>query len=213
VTTLTDLRGRDSKSCTEHDPHELLYRVKHDLSALVDVPVARFLMIDGSGSPEGKEFQQAVGALHAVAYTAKFALKKAGGPDVEIPPPEGLYTADETLGGFTAAARDRLVWTLLLRLLDPIEDPWVVQARIEVAERRELAALDRVRVERFDEGLSAQVLHVGPYSTEGPTMERLHAFIRAQARTPRGRHHEIYLSDPSSAKPDRRRTILRQPVT
>jgi hypothetical protein len=66
----------------------------------------------------------------------------------------------------------------------------------------------------FEEGPSAQVLHVGPYDAEAPTIARLHEFIRAQGFDlggPDRRHHEIYLGDPRRAAPEKLRTIIRQP--
>jgi hypothetical protein len=53
---------------------------------------------------------------------------------------------------------------------------------------------------------------VGSYSAEGPTIEKLHEFIKAEGYVLRGRHHEIYLGDPRRAAPEKLRTILRQPV-
>jgi len=84
-------------------------------------------------------------------------------------------------------------------------------ALAEVRRKKNLPGLDRLRVEELFEGRCAQVLHVGPFSTEGPTIARLHEFIDSQAaRT--GKHHEIYLSDIRRAEPDRWKTILRQPM-
>jgi len=70
-----------------------------------------------------------------------------------------------------------------------------------------------VRIELLEEGPCAEVLHVGPYADEAATIARLHTFIRESGRAPRGRHHEIYLSDPRRTRPDRLRTVLRQPVS
>lgn len=79
--------------------------------------------------------------------------------------------------------------------------------------RRQLPAAERLRLERFAEGLAAQVLHLGPYATEGPTIERLHSFIAERGYAPSGKHHEIYLSDPRRAAPERLKTVVRQPIT
>jgi hypothetical protein len=70
-----------------------------------------------------------------------------------------------------------------------------------------------VRLERFSEGRAAQVMHIGPYATEGPTIQRLHAFIAEQGCERAGKHHEIYLSDPRRSAPEKMKTIVRQPVT
>ena len=69
-----------------------------------------------------------------------------------------------------------------------------------------------MRLEPYEEGLSAQVMHVGPYSEEGPTIQLLHDFIDAEGYERRGIHHEIYLGDPRRAKPENLRTIIRQPI-
>lgn len=168
--------------------------------AFVEVPAARVLAIDGTGPPGGDEFQQAVAALFSVAYTAKFTAKKERGVAVKVPPLEGLYDAN-------------WAWTLLLRLPDELDDELVERARAEAAAKRALPAIAEVHVESLDEGPSAELLHVGPYSEEAPTIEQLHAYIRAAGRRPRGRHHEIYLGDPRRTKPERLRTMIRQPVT
>lgn len=70
-----------------------------------------------------------------------------------------------------------------------------------------------LRFETFEEGLSAQILHIGPYSEEGPTLARLHdEFMPANGLDWNGKHHEIYLGDPRRTAPEKLRTILRQPV-
>lgn len=194
--------------------HDDLYRGRAGGPALVEVPAARFLMIDGSGSPDGEGFQQAVGALYAIAYTAKFAHKKARGPDVKMPPLEGLFDVlPDPAAAFDAAVRERLRWTLMLRLREPIEEELIERARAEAVRKRDLASLARVRVEAFGEGTCAQVLHIGPYSEEPATIEALRAFIADRGRVARGRHHEIYLSVPGRTRPERMKTILRQPVS
>jgi hypothetical protein len=204
-------RERAAPSTKNAGAHERLYRARSLAPEFVNVPPARFLMFDGTGSPGGDAFQQAIGALYAIAYTAKFALTKAGGPRVKVPPLEGLYAATG-LASYTGAAREHLQWTLMLRLPEPIDDASVEHAREAARHRRSLPALDGVRVEQFAEGRCAQVLHVGPYSSEPATIELLHAFIGLHGLAPRGRHHEIYLGDPRRAQPERLKTILRQPV-
>jgi hypothetical protein len=190
--------------------HEQLYVAKAGAPALVDIPPARFLAVDGAGSPDDEAFQEAIAALYAIAFTAKFALKKSGGENVTVPPLEGLFT-DFEASSFDEG-RWRLVWTLMLRLPKPFDDALIERARADAARRRPLPALDRVHTMQFAEGTCAQVLHIGPYSTEPPTIELLREFIRSQQLQPRGRHHEIYLGDPRRARPETLKTILRQPV-
>ncbi len=78
--------------------------------------------------------------------------------------------------------------------------------------KRLLPAIGLVRLEDMTEGACAQILHVGPYATEGPTIEKLHDFIKEQGKAPRGKHREIYLSDARRVAPEKLRTIIRQPM-
>lgn len=181
--------------------------------AEVDVPAARFLSIDGSGSPDTPEFKNAIGALYSLAYTARFALKRNGGPSVKIPPLEGLYDVPGSEPGqFTTQAREKLVWTLMIRLPEEIDDALVEKSRAEAARKKNLASLSNVRVKRLAEGRCVQVLHRGPYSTEDATMARLRDLMKERKLRPAGRHHEVYLSVPGLTKPENMKTILRQPV-
>ena len=66
--------------------------------------------------------------------------------------------------------------------------------------------------ESFCEGKSAQILHIGPFSEEGPAVEKVHSFIEAAGRKRIKKHHEIYLSDMRRAAPDKWKTIIRQPI-
>jgi hypothetical protein len=182
--------------------HEELYRARAGSPTLVEVPPARFLRIDGAGAPGGERFKQALSALYSLAYTLKFSLKKAGRADFKVPPLEGLF------GEFVEPVK----WTLMIRMPDAVGVGDVEAARLAAGRKRELPALAEVRFEEFDEGLCAQVLHLGPYSEEAATIDNLHRFVRDQGHRPRGRHHEIYLSVPGRTKPERMKTLLRQPV-
>jgi hypothetical protein len=81
-----------------------------------------------------------------------------------------------------------------------------------VAAKKNPPALSHLRFESFHEGLAAQIRHIGPYSAEGQTIEHLHGFITEHGYTLAGKHHEIYLSDPRRAAPERMQTVLRQPI-
>ncbi len=74
-------------------------------------------------------------------------------------------------------------------------------------------SLDEIRLSTWEEGLSIQIMHVGPYSAEPATIERIEAFAADNGYRLHGRHHEIYVGDPNRASPDKLRTILRHPVT
>jgi hypothetical protein len=190
-----------------------LYRPPAREPVLVDVPEMAFLMIDGSGDPNtSPEYRRAVEALYAVSYTAKFSLKR--GPesiDFKVMPLEGLWWSED-MAVFLEGRKDAWRWTMMITQPDVVTPAHIEEAIAEAGRKKNLPALGKVRLERFDEGLCAQIMHVGPYTAERPTIERLHAFIAEQDRAPRGKHHEIYLGDPRRAAPERLRTIVRQPV-
>ncbi len=181
------------KSAPKTDPH------------LVEVSERTFLMIDGRGDPNGsEEFQDAVQALYTISYGVKFRLKRSHGVDRKVGTLEGLWWAEDE----RSWQQDRSAWRWTLMIEQPDEvTPEVVQA---VA--REKGLETPMRLERLAEGLAAEILHVGPFAEEPPTIERLHGFIADRGLRRTGRHHEIYLSDLRRTAPERLRTIIRQPV-
>jgi hypothetical protein len=180
---------------------------------VVDVPDLNYLMIDGHGDPNtAPEFSQAIESLYAVAYTAKFAIKRAPeGVDYGVMPLEGLFWTPD-MSTFTTEDKSAWDWTLMIMQPDQVTSEVFGAAQAAATKKKSLDAIGRVRLERLAEGLAAQILHIGPYATEGPTIQRLHAFIAAQGYERTGKHHEVYLSDPRRAAPEKMKTIIRQPI-
>lgn len=178
--------------------------------ALVTVPPLAYAMIDGDGDPNtDPAYAAAIAALYAISYGAKYALRPAGGPDIKVMPLESLWDLPAGVG---VGAGDRSVWrwTAMIAQPEPVTDEVFTTA--VAAARAKAPAAAMARREVLDEGRAAQVLHVGPYADEGPTIARLHAFIASEGLMPAGRHHEIYLRDPRRTAPERLTTIIRQPV-
>jgi hypothetical protein len=190
-----------------------LYSQPANKITMVDVPRLQCLMIDGQGDPNTSEaFQAAINALYTVCYTLKFSLKK--GPeaiDFGVMPLEALWWSDD-MADFAAGHKDKWKWTAMIVLPDFVTAEMVQQTIQEAAKKKDLPALARLRFEAFEEGKSAQILHVGPYSEERPNIERLHQWIADQGYALRGKHHEIYLGDPRRSAPEKLKTILRQPM-
>lgn len=189
-----------------------LYAPSPKEPVVVDVPRFGYLMIDGQGDPgSSRQFKQAVEALYPLAYTVKFASKLELGRDFAVMPLQGLWSAED-MDAFEAGRRDEWQWTLMI-----LQPEWVTSELIETARDKVCAKkkmperLDAVRFESFEEGSCQQILHLGPFSEEGPTIARLHDRIEEMGKKKRGRHHEIYLSDMRRTEPAKLRTILRQP--
>lgn len=190
-----------------------LYHPSPKEAVVIEVPHMRFLTIDGYGSPNDSEiFSTSVEALYSLAYTIKFALKKGGiHPDYTVMPLEGLWWTDD-MREFSVDNKDIWKWTLMIMQPEFVTETDFQNAVEQVLTKRKLARVQDVRFETFDEGNAAQIMHLGPFSEEGPTVQRLHSFIREKGYNLRDKHHEIYLSDPRKAAPEKMKTVIRQPI-
>ena len=179
----------------------------------VDVPPLRYLMIDGKGDPgKASEYMHAVETLYPVAYTLKFASKKELGKDYTVPPLEGLWWAED-MNAFVAGDRDAWLWTSMIMVPEWVSGDMVSRAIEEVKAKKNPASIGKIRLETLEEGRSVQIMHIGPYSEEGPTLARLHhEYMPEHGLTFNGKHHEIYLGDPRRTAPEKLKTALRQPV-
>jgi hypothetical protein len=191
-----------------------LYRA-HEEPELVEVPPFHYLMVDGHGDPaDSKAFRLAVDALYAAAYGLKNRIRKLDAIDYGVMPLEGLWWIPNARV-WDFGNKSDWDWTLMVMQPELVTQELVDEETAKAGRRRKglLPVYATMRFERFHEGLSAQVLHRGSFGRERPTLERLYAFIREQGFLPTGKHHEIYLSDPSSNTAGKLRTIVRQPVT
>ncbi len=189
-----------------------LYNPSPKEVVMIDVPPMDFLMIDGKGDPgKAQEFQDAIEALYGVSYTLKFMIKKTQDIDYGVMALEGLWWADD-MGDFMTGNRDNWKWTLMIMQPHFVTPELVEEAIKEVEKKKNPVALSKLRFAGYDESLSAQIMHIGPFSEEGPNIRKIHDFIIEQGRKPRGKHHEIYLSDFRRVAPERMKTVLRQPM-
>ncbi len=197
---------RDFKKELKH-----LYGPSKKEFSVVDVPPMNFLMIDGHGDPnDNPDFQEGMEALYGMAYTIKFALKPQG-IEYVVPPSEGLWWMED-MSEFSLETKDRWQWTLMIMQPDEVTQEIVAAAQGELARKKDPPALSKLRYERYHEGLSVQIMYLGAYADEGPTIARMHEFIRENGYDFNGKHHEIYLGDPRRTAPEKLKTVIRQPV-
>lgn len=190
-----------------------LYQPRAGEFTEVVVPPAAYLAVDGSGDPNtSAAYADAVGALYAVGYAVKFACRARTGVDFVVGPLEGLWSsADPT--AFAERRKADWEWTMLIPLPDEVGAEDVARGLEAVAGKKPELPVARVERRVLDEGRCLQILHVGSYDDEGPTLARLHGeVLPARGLTWNGPHHEIYLSDPRRTAPEKLRTVLRQPV-
>jgi hypothetical protein len=189
---------------------------------ILRVPRLQFAMIDGAiekGSEPGNSsaFQEATQAMYGIAYTLKFMLKKRKTKPIDYPVMalEGLWWIKD--GEFDITRKDNWLYTLMILQPEVITKDIFEQGLVELRKKRgDSPALSKLRLESFEEGLCAQVMHIGPYATEPATIERMKEFMKENGYHDRvgcgGKHHEIYMGDPRKAKPEKLKTVLRHPV-
>lgn len=177
---------------------------------LVRVGPARYLSITGRSAPGADEFTRAIGALYNVAFTIKMARKFAG-RDYTVTKLEGLWSLDAA-GGDPSSLATVWTWELVIRVPTFIMEKEVRATIDDLRRKGKSADVANVRLVELREGECVQMLHVGPYTAEEPTLDKMREFAGLAGRRFDGRHHEIYLSDPRRVKPEKLKTILRQPV-
>ena len=124
---------------------------------------------------------------------------------------EGLWWMDD-MTEFSVTRKDEWKWTAMMMQPDIITPDLVELARADLIKKKNPVAASKIRFESYHEGLSAQIMYFGPYADEGPTIQRLHEFILESGHQLRGKHHEIYLSDPRRTAPEKLKTVIRQPM-
>jgi hypothetical protein len=188
-----------------------LYQPSAKEVVLVEVPAMNFLMADGQGDPNtSRSYQEAVEALFAVSYAIKFKVKKTLAIDYGVLPLEGLWWADD-MATFSVDDKSGWKWTMMIMQPEFVSTALVCDTIAEVKQKKDPSALAKLRLESFAEGKCAQILHIGPFSAEGPTVAKVHQFIDSIGKRS-GKHHEIYLSDIRKADPSKWKTIIRQPL-
>jgi len=157
---------------------------------ILEMPPQKMAVVYGKGVPD-KVFPEFMPALYGSAYTLKFDLKKQGLPTFKVSglraryPDAHLVPQDE--------------WTIIVGLPIP-EDTTSLPQKVPGI---------KVKIETWEYGTVAQILHLGAYDQEGPTIERLHQFIKESGYDIAGAHEEEYLTSPDAKVI---KTIIRYPV-
>ena len=200
-----------------------LYQPSAKKIEAVQVPNLQFAMIDGAiekGSEPGKSptFAEATQALYSLSYTLKFMLKKRKTNAIDYPVMalEGLWWVED--GFFDITVKDNWFYTLMIMQPEIITKEIFEEAREQVRKKKgDSEMLSKAKLAFFEEGLCVQTMHIGPYATEPATIDRMKEFMAGNGYEDKvgpkgGKHHEIYLSDPRKAAPDKMKTVLRHPV-
>ena len=187
---------------------------------IVDIPAMNFLAVRGQGDPnqEGGEYKAAMGLLYAIAFTIKMSKlgdrKIEGYFDYVVPPLEGFWW-DKDGGAVDYARKEDFRWISLIRLPDFVAQTDFDWAIME-ATRKKKQDFSKVEFFPYEEGLCVQCMHLGSYDDEPATLAAMEQFAMEQGYAvdigSERYHHEIYLSDPRRTAPDKRKTVIREPV-
>lgn len=185
---------------------------------VVDVPAFQFLQIDGlieSGLAPGTSpvFQENMHTLYGTAYALKFMskLNKQNPINYSVMALEGLWWVEG--GEYSFDRKDNWAYTLLILQPEHITAEMLTDALSQMRKKKgDQPGFARLHLESFHEGLSIQLLHVGPYTSEPESIARMDAFAAEHDYHMHGKHHEIYLGNPLTAQPEKLKTILRHPV-
>jgi hypothetical protein len=218
-----EIKEPDMKILDLKKQYKELYKPSAKKAALVMVPKLQFAMVDGAiekGHSPGNSpgFQEAIQALYGLAYTLKFTLKqrKTNAIDYPVMALEGLLWLTEG-EVFDISIKDNWSYTLMIMQPEAITKELFEEAREQVRKKRgDSPSLSKARLEYFEEGLCVQMMHIGPYATEPATIEIMRAFAEENGYRDcvgdERKHHEIYMSDPRRAAPEKMKTVLRHPV-
>ncbi|GHV93619.1 hypothetical protein AGMMS50268_41220 [Spirochaetia bacterium] len=184
---------------------------------IIDVPEMVFIMIDGQGDPNtSADYANAVQVLYGLSYAIRMNKALTGYFDYVVPPLEGMWWHKD--GGVIKDISDKgsFAWTSMIRLPAFVHLDVFEAAKITLSKKKPELDLSAARLERFTEGLCAQIMHIGSYDNEPDTTAVLEEFITTEGLhtdfSDKRRHHEIYLGDPRKTMPDKLRTVIRYPI-
>lgn len=184
---------------------------------IVTVPEQKFFLINGKGNPNEEEFSEKIGVLYSLAYAVRMMPKQGYTPDgyfeYTVYPLEGVWDLSEEGRKLDKLNKDELVYTIMIRQPDFVTQEVVERALEHVEKKKPHPFLKDATFATMEDGLSVQMLHVGPYDDEPQSFALMDEFTK-QNNLERASllHREIYLSDPRRGDPAKLKTVLRYKV-
>jgi len=177
---------------------------------IVEVPELKYIAFDGEGNPGSKDFEEAMGVLYGLAYTIKF-MCKADDRDFTVMPLEGTWWS-ENIDDFVNGNKDNWKWTVMIAVPEFVTEELFEKGRASLSAKKDVPQLERGYLSNFNDGLAAQLMHIGPYSEETENIQKLHRFVEEQGYKLVKKHREIYISSPQRTAPEKLKTIIRHPI-
>jgi len=197
--------------------HEKDLYLPKEKPVLVTVPQQKFFMISGKGNPNNEEFSEKVGVLYSLAYAVRMMPKQGYTPEgyfeYTVYPLEGIWDLTEEGRKSNILNKDELVYTIMIRQPDFVTQEVVDRAFENVRKKKPHPLLDDVTFETMEDGLSVQMMHIGPYDEEVRSFEEMIKFIKENnLEITTLAHREIYISDVRKTEKSKLKTVLRYRV-
>lgn len=187
---------------------------------IVTIPKMNYIAVCGKGNPneESGAYQQAISVLYAVAYTLKMSYKTdykiEGFFEYVVPPLEGFWWMPG-MDGINYANKENFHWISVIRLPDFVTEKDFAWA-VETAAKKKKLDCSKAEFLTIEEGLCVQIMHHGSYDAEPETVALMDAYLAENGyvndMSEDRLHHEIYLSDPRKAAPEKWKTVIRHPI-
>ncbi len=187
---------------------------------IIEIPSMNYIAVRGKGNPndEEGEYKTAIGLLYGIAFTIKMSKKTDyridGYFDYVVPPLEGLWWQKDS-DGIDYSRKDEFNWISMIRLPDFVTEKDFKWA-IDEATRKKKTDFSKVEFFTYNEGLCVQCMHIGSYDSEPETVAAMNEYVKSMGYAidinESRLHHEIYLSDPRKAAPEKLKTVIRHPI-
>lgn len=197
------------------------YYIPSTTPSIITIPKMKFIMIDGEGNPNtSQSYKDALEVLYGLSYAIKMSKMSGNQPDgyfdYVVPPLEGYWSIDDgQFNGINGLKKDKFIWTSFIRQPEFVNQDVFEQAKVQLKKKKPNLDLSKCYFGEVEEGLCAQVMHIGSYDNEPETIRKLVEYVQQEGYeedfTTR-RHHEIYLGDPRKTKPEKLKTVIRHPV-
>ncbi len=169
-----------------------------------------YFAISGVSAPMAPLFTNSIEAIYKVTYTVK-KYCKAEGNDFVVPKMEAFWWVESELP-FDKVPQEEWYWKIMIRMPELVTTAHLEEAIQEIIEKKNTPLVNEVNHEQAKAGKYAQILHLGSYEDEKPSLDKLYKFIEDNGLAINGYHKEIYLSDPRRTATEKLRTILRYEV-
>ena len=190
------------------------YYIPKEKVQLVKIPKFKFFTIQGKGNPNSKEFEEAIGVLYSLSYAVRMMPRNGITPkdyfEYTVYPLEGLWDLTEEGRKQETLNKDELIYTIMIRQPEFVTEEVYKLAMDIVKKKKPHVLLDKVKFQVIEDGLSVQMLHIGPYEDEERTFKEMKQFCSENNLNLKTKvHREIYLSDFRKIESSKLKTVLR----